>query len=449
MYKTPYKSMYRIQTIEEALEFDIQKDHCDMYLYLIDIYDVLLSAAIQGVEIPDEKLKLQRRKVHNYLMEHFHRLYLPIPGRLYGWSHNMLLYVIVLTMIEMQYKSEYPVIPEHVHEYCVKNRVRMYQDRDTKTWQLHTFLDMLDVLSLRWRNLLPCEEQNELLEIIWRISAKMIIFMHSETVLNMEDYVDPIIINDEVSKYVRMNVTGIIAGLSRYYWFHQTIAQWTRWEEEPIEIQPVTNWDQWIVVEKKHLVTRRFRDALSDFLWDIIINYGDHAIAAHDQLGDQVSNYACLYMRFPAQVPTGLSRICTYKEYEDMIASDTIREMLFAKMIHQHFRSNYDVDFMKIFTVWEPKMWKHIRGIERSPVPLILNMYYRFRVFYRGKMYRHPEGTSMKHAFIVWLTILRKECGGVCFNSMDFNPTIEAMLDKKEIVNNTRDLGIFFDLQDD
>jgi len=55
----------------------------------------------------------------------------------------------------------------------------------------------------------------------------------------------------------------------------------------------------------------------------------------------------------------------------------------------------------------------------------------------------------MKHAFIVWLTILRKECGGVCFNSMDFNPTIEAMLDKKEVVNNTRDLGIFFDLQDD
>tara|TARA_B100001057_G_scaffold493826_1_gene589143 strand:+ start:955 stop:2304 length:1350 start_codon:yes stop_codon:yes gene_type:complete len=449
MFKTPYKTIYRIQTIEEALEFDIKADHCDMYLYLIDVYDVLLNTAINHEPFDMDKLKQQRQKVHAYLMKHFHRLYLPIPGRLYGWSHNMLVYVVLLTMVEMQYSSEYPVIPDDVHQYCVNNAIRMYTDRDTETWQLHTYLDMLDVMSLRWRNLLPCEPLQKLLEIIWRVSAKMIIFMHPESILNLEDYVDPVIINDEPSDYVRMSVQGIIAGLSRYYWFHQTIDQWTRWEEVIADVQPITNWDQWIVVEKKHLVTRRFRDALSDFLWDIIINYGDHAIAAHDQLGDQVSNYACLYMRFPAQVPTGLSRICTYKEYEDMVASDTIRDMLFAKMIHQHFRSNYDVDFMKCFTVWEPKMWKHMRGIEQSPVPLILNMYYRFRVFYRGKIYRHPEGTTIKHAFIVWCTLIRKHCRGVCFNSMDFNPTIESMLDKKEVVNNTRDLGIFFDLQDD
>ena len=32
---------------------------------------------------------------------------------------------------------------------------------------------------------------------------------------------------------------------------------------------------------------------------------------------------------------------------------------------------------------------------------------------------------------------------------MDFTPTVEALLDKKEVVNNTRDLGTFFDLMDD
>lgn len=444
--------MYRIQTIEEALEFDIKTDETDMYLYLIDMYDVLLNAALGRYEISPRKLTKQRKKMHNYLMEHFHRLYTPIPGRLYGWAHNMLIYVIILTMIEMQYESKYPVIPENIHNYCVKNRLRMYQDRDTKTWKMHTWLDMMDVMSFRWKTLLPCEQLNELMEIMWRISAKMVIFMHGNETLDMENYVDPIVIDDKLSSYVRSNVLAVIAGLSRYYWFHQTIFQYTKWPDaKQVEVPRVkdTNWEQWIEVEKKHIFPRRFRDAVADFMWNIIINYGDHAIGSHDQLGDEVSNYAVLYMRFPAGLPTGLNKILTYKEYEDMVASDSIREILHAKMINAHFRSHYDVDFIKLFTVWEPYMHKHMKAIEATPVPIILHRFWRYHVFFRGKIYKHPEGESFKHAFIMWLTLLRKYLRGKCFSSMDFNLTIESMLDEKEVVNNEREMGQFFDLQDD
>ena len=451
MFKTPYKTIYRIQTIDEALEFDLQTDETDMYLYLIDMYDVLLNAALGEEEIPEKKLIRQRKKVHSYLMKHFHRLYTPIPGRLYGWSHNMLLYVLIMTMVEMQYLSEYPSIPEEVHNYCVKNRIRMYEDRDTSTWKMHTWLDMLDIMSLRWRNLLPCNELNDLLEIMWRVSAKMVIFMHGKETLNMETYTDPIVLENEVSDYVRSNVTAIIAGLSRYYWFHQTIYQYERWPDAQIQSLPMekTNWLQWIEVEKRHIFTRRFRDGVASFMWNVIINYGDHAIASHDQLGDEVSNYAALYMRFPAGLPTSLSRICTYKEYDDMMASNSIRNILHAKLIHAHFRSQYDVDFLKVFTVWEPYIHKHLLAIDRSQVPLILNRFWRFHVIFRGKIYKHPEGEEFKHAFVTWLCVLREKCRGICFGSMDFNPTIEAMLEEKKIVNNERDLGQFFDLQDD
>jgi len=455
MFKTPYKSFYRIQTIDEALEFDLKTDETDMYLYLIDLYDVLLNAALGHEDIPPDKLLRQRKKVHNFLMVNFHRLYTPIPGRLYGWAHNMLLYVILLTMIEMQYMSEYPIIDDEVHEFCVQNRLRMYEDRDTKTWKMSTFLDMLDVISFRWKYMTPSETLNRLLEIIWRVAAKMTIFMHGLETHDMEDYADPVVIKDQVSNYLRANEVGVIAGLARYYWFNQTIFQYNKWPCADLgPLGPVldvseTNWLQWIDVEKKHIFTRRFRDGVSEFLWNIIINYGDHAIGAHDQLGDEVSNYAVLYMRFPAGLPTSLSRICTYKEYEDMIASNSIREILHIKMIHAHFRSNYDVDFIKVFTVWEPYMHKHIIGIERSTVPLILHRFWKYTVFFRGKIYIHPEGQTVKHAFIMWLTLLKKYCNGMCFNSMDFNPTIESMLEEKKVVNNERDLGGFFDLQDD
>ena len=327
----------------------------------------------------------------------------------------MLLFVLILTMVEMQYVSEYPDLSDEVHAYCVKHKLRMYEDRDTSKWKMHTWLDMLDVMSLRWRNLLPCDELNDLLEIMWRVSAKMVIFMHGKETLNMESYTDPIVLHDEVSDYVRTNVTAVIAGLSRYYWFHQTIYQYERWPDATMQTLPMdrTNWLQWIDIEKRHIFTRRFRDGVASFLWSVIINYGDHSIASHDQLGDEVSNYAALYIRFPSGVPTGLSRICTYKEYDDMVASDSIRNVLHAKLIHAHFRSQYDVDFLKVFTVWEPHIHKHLLAIDRSQVPLIINRFWRFHVIFRGHIYKHPDGEEFRHAFVMWLSILKEKCRGV------------------------------------
>lgn len=443
MFKTPYKSVYRIQTIEEALEFDIQTDETDMYLYLIDMYDVLLNSAISKEDIPNEQLVKQREKIHIYLMKHFHRLYTPIPGRLPGWAHNMLVYVVLLTIIEMQYDYEYPVISDRVHQFCVTHRLRMYKSRNTKEWKMSTWLDMMDVISLHWKHLLPSNELKELLEIIWRISAKMLLFMYDDTVMDMERYTEPV-----TDTYLKASPLGVVAGLGRYYWFHQTIYQYEKWPVQDYGSSGMGNWEDWIVVEKKHIFSRRFRDNLADFLWNHIINYGDHAIGSHDQLGDEVSNYAVLYMRFPANVPTSLSKICTYQDYEDMVASNSIRDILYLKMVHAHFRSHYDIDFTKLFTVWEPNIHKHMKGIERSPVPLIMCRYWRYHVYFKGKTYRH-DGESFPHAFVLWLIILRKELNGVCFQAMDFNLTIQSMLDEKKVVDNTREMGTFFDLPED
>lgn len=455
MFKTPYKTIYRIHTIEEALEFNLPKDKTDMYLYLIDIYDVLLNAAIGTTpDISKEKIQKCRSKIHKYFMDNFHSMYVPIPGRLYGWTHSMLIYVIILTLIEMEYTSSYPEIPDHVHQFCVENRIRMYKDRDTKTWKLHTYLDMMDVISFRWSKLTPCSDLNDLLEIIYRYSAKINLFMHGEELMDMEDYIEHVIINDEESNYVKATAQLVMAGMARYYWFHQMIKQWVQWKDasnQGIEYPNLetSNWLQFLEGEKKHMITRRFRDGVADFLWDRLINIGDHAIGAHDQLGDEVSNYGMLYVRFPAQLPTGLSRLCTYKDYEEIVQSNHLRDILHCKLVHAHFRAAYDIDFIKIFTVWDIGMHAHFNAIDKCPVPLIFVRFKRYHCYYRGEIYKHPDGHTFPHAFVTWCYLLRKFCDCKCFNSMDFTPTVEALLDKKEVVNNTRDLGAFFDLTDD
>ena len=105
------------------------------------------------------------------------------------------------------------------------------------------------------------KDLDDLLEIIYRFSAKMNLFMHGEETMNMEDYIEPVIINDEVSNYVRATAQLIMGGMARYYWFNQHIKQWVRWEDAPpgeIEYPNLekSNWSQFLEGEKKHMITR-------------------------------------------------------------------------------------------------------------------------------------------------------------------------------------------------
>lgn len=451
MFKTPYKSLYRIQNITEALRFEIKDDMTDMYLYLIDVYDVLLNAALGKEEVDIRQLVRQRMKLHEYMLKYYHKLHAPIPGRLYGYTHSMLLYVIILTTVELQHQSEHPIIPEHVHQYCIRHRLRMYEDTDTETWKLHTYLDMLDVISLRWKHLDPSGPSGslqELLEIMWRVSAKFSLFVQPERKMDMEKYRDP------VGKAYRANALCLVAGVSRYYWFHQTMVQYTKWREGPLDALAVrkikdTNWIDWIENEKRHLLTRRFRDHLIECVWPQLLNFGDHGLGSHDQLGDTVSLYGTIHQRFPSALPTKVQQLCTYKDYDEIIKMDCIKEILHLRLIHAHFKSMYDVNFTKMFTVGERNIHKHIDAIRRSSVPVILNMYWKYYVCFRGRLYTNPEGTSVKHAFVLWLSILNKKCKGICFQKLDFNPTIELLFHEKSKIDNKREMGHFIDLEDE
>ena len=81
MFKTPYKTIYRIQTVDEALEFDLQTDETDMYLYLIDMYDVLLNAALGGEEIPEKKTNSAKKEGPYLPYETFSSVVHPYTGQ--------------------------------------------------------------------------------------------------------------------------------------------------------------------------------------------------------------------------------------------------------------------------------------------------------------------------------------------------------------------------------
>lgn len=451
MYKTTYKSLYRVHTIEEAIDIDIPVENkTDLFLYLIDVYDILLNISTGETFFPSHTiLRTLREKLSQCLMTHYHKMYMPIPGVLFGWTESMLLWIVLLTVIELQHQHSTLEINDRLLAWVKTHRLRMFPDKDLTTWNFDTVVSQLNVLSLRWERLDPCEELKDFLEIMWRFAARFCLRLHTKDVLNVEMY------QDEVPNMVRVRLTpdGMMLFLSRFYWFNQMIYYRSKWIPTVYHTHTFpslqdTNWESWIKGEQKHFIARRFRDQITSWMWDKMLLFGDKEIGSHDQLGDDISAFTCMYARFPAGLISLWQKILTYEEPDQILQCNAVKHFVILHMINAHFTSVYNVSFLKLFFLYDKIIYKHEVALERCSAPIILYWYNRFVVFFRGKLYMHQDGQTAAHAFIVWCVLLRNECNGICYDSMDFNTVCEELLDQANVVNNHRVIDGFFTLED-
>lgn len=449
MLKTPYKSIYRVHNIEEAVEFDIGKGRTDMLLYFIDLYDVLLSIKSGTVDKPSLQQILElRMKCTEYLLEHYHELYKPIPGVLLGWTSSLLLFVIILHLIHLQYEGTDIFLSDKNKAYIKEHRLRIYTFPEPEEWCLATFVSLMDVIAFRWKKLTPDDQLKEILEVCWRLAGRFMLQMHSKIVLNVESFVETI---KSKPDHARLSEKAMIMCMSRFYWFTSTLNYVRRWRKAPNVFAPSvdsTTWAKFIVNEKRHFVTRRFRDGILNVLFDKIILYGDKEIASHNQLGEDVSSMTCLYQRAPAGQLNKLQKSITYDDYEDIIKNAPIKPWVWLVMINQHFQNTYNVKFLSFFFISEEKMHKHLKAVERSTVPLIFYRFNGFDCFFEGRIYQHPDGRNIEHAFILWCYMIRSKCNSRAF-TMDFTPLLEKLLDVAVEVDNSRDIDGMFQLEDD
>jgi hypothetical protein len=447
MLKTNYQSIFRCHTFSECVTSQIKENSdTDLLLYIVDVYDVLLSVESGALPPPMEhEINELRELLSDYLLKHWIYLYKPIPGRLIGWTHSMLLYINILMLIRLQYKGKTVSLSADVMKYTKQYRLRLFEDPDPENWTLVDLVSMLDVVSFRWNKLEAREELTELLEILWIVSARLITQMHTKDKLNIDNYCEVVSEN-----HVRVGEVGIVASMSRFFYFNQCLNQVNRWRTIIFdEVPENTNWDTFLVAETKHFVTRRFRDSIIKFIWDKIINHGDVEIASHDQLGDTVSAFTCIFQRFPAGMITLLQKCLTYDEPEEILANDTLRPYVHIMMVAQHFIGVYNVNFILYFVVFERSQYKHMAAIERSTIPIILSRMGQFCVYYKREVYVNSKGGDFKHAFLLWLHMLRKFCKCKAFDSMDFTELVETLLDHREVLNNSRSIPGFYDLTDE
>lgn len=397
MYKTHYKSVHRIQSGEEAANMSIPLDTTDMFLWLIDVYDLIMKKSLTD----DQKFHI-RRNIKNYLLLHYEKLHIPIPGCLLGWTHSMFVWIVYLSLLK-------PLVLEVPSDYVKQHRLRVYEDPDADTWSWDVYISMLDVLALRWNTLTLNKELEKILKIMWYKAAKYTLFIHTKDILSIDNHT----LDTHAKYHVRLSTESIVMCMSRFVGFERAMHLNKIWTLSTVEI-PDNNYESFIFLERRHLVTRKFRDGICKWMWDRVVLIGDKDIASHDQLGEKVSAFTCLYKRNPTGQITRWQKTLTYEPYETIIQDSMLKDFLHLHFIDQHFTNIYNVNFKKFFVVLD--IYKHMQAITTSTVPLLVWFQGRFDVYFKNTRYCVND---FDQAFLIWLILLKTHLNCKPY-SMDF-----------------------------
>lgn len=358
MYKSTYLTV-RVHGAEEAAVI-VPEETVDHLLWLIDVYDVKTGCA---------------PAVKKLLMSTYHKEQERVPGILPRWTKTMLTWVTFLHALPEQQHADTTAFPA-----CRRG-----------VWEPSDVMIALDALAMHWNP----DVSEDYLNTIWSKCKELVMHRHAA----------PSEVFEKVDDMYAVKPECIMAMLSRFYWFNQTLDQ-LKWFPAARAPQIVHYFDQFIGNEKRHLKVAKFREGLTKLVWDRELFYGDREIAGHDQIGVKMSSYSCLYKRRPVCLMQKYQNILSYGTYEEIC--ERFQDVLWLYMIRSHFINNYQIDFIKYFVCWEVDQHKHRSALNSMSTPVILERFGKYTVLHGGKTYLNG---SIRDAFPLWAHFADKPHG--------------------------------------
>ena len=434
MYQSNYKSLFRCHTLLECVNFslDSKTDKTDLFLYLLDTYDILLSHA-DGSMIIDENDDLPYIRLANkmevYAFEAWDSLFERIPGQLKGWCEGMFLYVCMAMCRWLASRPGCTVIPLDTRIWMKKQRIRTHVSYDTASFTISEVLDALDAIEARWYDMKTLDHHLfiylDALEFraAWFIShtSSSKLFdkqKHRLQIINGEYQIHPALIYQLYVRFVSIR---------------RAFAQFTMWDTVPAPEQiPETRWKDFVKTETRHLGIRKFRDNVAKITWDHLLRLSDRPRTSYKARGSKVSSYQSLAENKPMAVLDKLNSLTSYGKPEQMFDHKYIKDGLFLLMVHAHFMSTYSLSFKDYVYCSSEKSWKHRERLKHMVVPIVVERKRRFDVMHRGLVHLVPNG-SFEEAFLLWLLIVRRDYKGILYGSMDFGKLCRMMFDPPDV----------------
>lgn len=370
MYKSTYLT-HRVHTAEEANQI-VPEDTVDLMLWLIDVYDIKDGC---------------QPAVHKVLMRVYHNEQERVPGILPRWTKSMLVWV---TLLHCQSVSDVVLNTGWARSVNLLPSVN-------EKWTAEEMLILLDALAMRWQHMKPCQELYTFLQVVWQRCRHFTLHHFTVGGSAFESVRD--------TEWFALKPVSVMAMMSRYYWFNQTLAQ-LKWF--PLCVAPPLKhyFNRFIGKQKRHLKISKFRDKLTKLAWRHELCYGDLEIATHDQLGDILSPYSCLYKRRPICLMQRYQHVLMYGTYDELCVR--FKNVLWILLVHVYFVNNLQIDFMKFFVCWESDQHKHRAALQSASVPIILERFKSFSVLHNGVVYGNGD---ISEIFPLWVHFAEQPYG--------------------------------------
>lgn len=441
MYRSNYKSLFRCHTLVECVNYSLEPSiqKADLFLYLLDTYDILLSHA-DGSMILDENddvpyLRLAT-KLEKYTFEAWDTLFDRIPGQLKGWCEGMFVYVCISKCRWLASKPGCTVIPSETRDWMREHALRSHASYDTSSFTISDLLNALDVFEQRWYGF---HELNQHVMIYLNAlefrAAWMITHTAPDTIFDIQTRRVAI-----ENNMFQIHPAMIYELYVRFTTIRRSFAQYTMWDTvPPVTQMPETRWDEFIEKENRHLSIRKFRDRVQEVTWENLARLSDRPRASYSARGSRVSWYQSLAENRPLAILDKLNHVTSYGKVPELHAHVSVKEGLHLQMVHAHFMSTYSVSFRDFFFCSSDKSWKHRTKLPHMVVPIVIERRHRYDVMHKGLVHLVPNGTFAE-AFQLWLLMVRRDYRGILYGSMDFGRLCRFLFDPPETAQ-TRQLA--------
>ena len=437
MYRSNYRSLFRCHTLVECMNYSLEPSisKADLFLYLLDTYDILLSHA-DGSMIMDENddtpyLRLAN-KLELYVFEAWDSLFDRIPGQLKGWCEGMFVYVCICLCRWLSSKEGCTVIPSETRDWMKKHTMRSHASYDTASFTVSDILNALDIFEQRWQHF-PDLNHHVLLYLDALEYRAAWIICHTAPKSLFDIQTRRISINEE---QFQIHPAMIYEYYVRFMSIRRSFAQYTMWDTIPPPTQmPETRWKDFINKENRHLSIRKFRDCVQNMTWCNLRRLSDTPRSSYNARGSRVSDYQALAENRQLAILDKLNHLTGYGKIPELHAHPNIVEGLHLQMIHAHFMSTYSVSFKDFFYCSEDKSWKHRSKLPHMVVPLVVQRRSRYDVMHKGIIHLCPNGT-VSEAFQLWLLMVRRDYKGILYGSMDFGRLCRLMFDPADVAQN-------------
>ena len=436
-YPAQFNTAGRVHTVKEAVEFPFsgKENNCELFLYMLDVYDVLLDIASSS-QFPTgretwtpallSKLYIKMRKI---LVNQYDKMFVFIPGRLKGWTNGLFWYVEMMLIKYLQITSPNMLkINDEITQWIKDNHLQATESFNLNSWSFMDTCRALEIIEASMDVLEWDETLFKYLDYIEMRAAQLVTLNSNFSVLDRAQY------RIQVSKTVyQLHPAGIHELMSRCTLIRRKAELWFLWDAvKPLEIHE-HYMDDFIEKEQRQMTQRKFRDELANRINENMLRPAERDIQSYRLKGADVSDYAAMASNRPLAMLDAIAKQCSYGTFAALMEDARVPDAMYVGMVQMHLASVYNMSFTQYFLLTEKHIHKHKHKVHLVLAPFVIQRSNRYDAMWKGNIVPSKDG-SFYWAFLQWVMLLRKKCKGIVYGGVNLIPLCQLILDKPKVI---------------